>query len=170
MPTIDHIRAGPCLWSSVPLRAGLRSIWSCERSAWVHHVHPSLPRFSPPPPDFPLHPRHENPSYSSMQPEPKPEHTRGAAVGSPAESGTFARQRRRTSDNSTVGDMSIDWIVPESSTVSPRDVSRLSARASIRTTQTPKSATVVCGSIAEEVAEVAHGGKEHAMTRSARCG
>ena len=90
-----------------------------------------------------------------MQPKLKSEHTRGAPVESLAESGTFARQRRRTSDTSTVGDMSIDLVVPESSTVPPRPTERFKA---IRTGADQN------GSDTRECC--ARGGNEHAMTRS----
>jgi hypothetical protein len=62
-----------------------------------------------------------------------------------AESGAFARQQRtssrRTGGTNTVGDMSIDWIVPESSTT-PGRFQGIDA-APIRTTQTPTSAAAV---------------------------
>ena len=90
-----------------------------------------------------------------MQPEPKPEHMRGAPVESLAESGTFARQRRRSSDTSTVGDMSIDLVVPESSTVPPPHTECFKAI---------RSGADQNGSDTEECC--ARGGNEHAMTRS----
>ena len=90
-----------------------------------------------------------------MQPKLKSEHTRGAPVESLGESGTFARQRRRTSDTSTVGDMSIDLVVPESSTVPPPLTERFKA---IRTgaDQNDSDTRECC----------ARGDNEHAMTRS----
>jgi hypothetical protein len=110
---------------------------------------------TPPPPPPPREPF----IWPSTQPEPEPEpepvpvpEPAGVAVGSPPESGAIARQRstrsRRTGSTSTVGDMSIDWIVPESSTTPGRF--KGIGTAPIRMTQTPTSAAVVRSSVAIE--------------------
>ena len=92
---------------------------------------------------------------SSTQPEPEPVPVPGptnVAAGSPPQSGAIARQRstrsRRTGSTSTVGDMSIDWIVPESSTTPGRF--KGIGTAPIRVTQTPTSAAVVRTSVTIE--------------------
>ena len=84
-------------------------------------------------------------------PEPEPEPTTATAE-SPPVSGAIARQRsgrsRRTGSTSSFGDMSIDWIVPESSTTPGRF--KGIGTAPIRTTQTLTSASAVRSSVTVE--------------------
>ena len=79
---------------------------------------------------------------SELEPELEPEPT---SIAAESMAGAIARRRssrsRRTGSTSSFGDMSIDWIVPESSTTPGRFKGIGSAP--IRTTQTPTSAAAV---------------------------
>lgn len=89
--------------------------------------------------------------WPSTQPEPEPEPTTSEVTEIRPDSGVLGRQRSTRSrrvtgaSTSTVGDMSIDWIVPESSTRF-----RGIGSAPIRTTQASMSAAAVRSSVAIE--------------------
>ena len=144
-------------------------VWVRERSRIGPSRRSSLPPAVPPlPPDVSRSPTPtpqpaQDPFVGpSAQPElepgykpelePEPSTAMTAMAGSPPESGGIARQRsgrsRRTGSASSFGDMSIDWIVPESSSAPGRFKGIGSAP--IRTMQTPTSAAAVRSSVAVE--------------------
>ena len=142
---------------------------------------PPLP-YSPSPRTFPVRtrpsPHLENPSYSPLCSQCRC--LRVWRQDLRRSRGPIARQRstrsRRTGSTNTVSDMSIDWIVLESSTTPGRF--KGIGTAPIRTTQTATSAAVVRSSVAIERQEesprevgglgreeVARGGNGRACTR-----
>ena len=146
-------------------------VWVRERSRIGSSRRSSLPPAVPPlPPDVsrsptptptvqpardtlawpPTKPELEPASKPELEPEPSS--AMSAMAGSPPESGGITRQRsgrsRRTGSASSFGDMSIDWIVPESSSAPGRFKGIGSAP--IRTMQTPTSAAAVRSSVAVE--------------------
>ena len=160
-------RSGP------PDSESSRSSWSRERS----RIGPSRPT-SPPPAVPPLPPNvspttsmhtfmplHTPPSPSrepfispSSLPEPDPEPTTSVVAGIRPDSGVLGRQRstrsRRAISTSTVGDMSIDWIVPESSSTAATRFKGIGT-APIRMTHASMSAGAVRSSVAIERQESA---------------
>jgi hypothetical protein len=150
--------------SGSPESGGLRSSWSRERSRMGPLRRTSFPPAVPPlPPNVsrtsmhtstPLHtppsPSREPFIWPSTQPEPEP--TTSAVAEIRPDSGVLGRQRstrsRRAISSSTVGDMSIDWIVPEGSTA----VTRFKGvgTAPIRMTQTSMSAATGHNSVVLE--------------------
>jgi hypothetical protein len=152
--------------SGSPESEGSRSNWSRERSRIGRSRRTSFPPAVPPLPTnvsrTSLHtptPLHSPPSplrepfiWPSTQPEPEPEPTTSAVAGIRPDSGVLGRQRsarsRRAASTSTVGDMSIDWIMPESSIAATRF--RGIGTAPIRITQASISAAAVRSSVAIE--------------------
>jgi hypothetical protein len=152
--------------SSSPESEGSRSSWRRERSRIRPSRRTSFPPAMPPlPPNVsrtslhsprpllsPPSPLREPFIWPSTQPEPEPEPTTSAVAEIRPDSGALGRQRsarsRRGASTSTVGDMSIDWIVPESSIAAARF--RGIGTAPIRTTQASISAAAVRSSVAIE--------------------
>ncbi|KAF8477823.1 hypothetical protein DFH94DRAFT_694634 [Russula ochroleuca] len=159
LPRFTGGPSGPL--SGSPDSESPQSAWNREGSRTGPSRRSSLsPAVPPLPPDVSRTPTpqpvpREPFIWPPMQPEPEPVSVpvpTSVAAGSPPESGAIARQRstrsRRTGSTSTVGDMSIDWIVPESSTTPGRF--KGIGTAPIRMTQTPTSAAVVRSSVAIE--------------------
>jgi hypothetical protein len=113
-------------------------------------MHTSIPLYPPPPP-----PRE---SFISPSTRPEPEPTTSAVAGIRPDSGVLGRQRstrsRRATSTSTVGDMSIDWIVPEGSSTTSTRFKGIGT-APIRVTHASMSAAAVRSSVAVEHQESA---------------
>ena len=154
-----------------PESEGSRSSWRRERSrlgisrpiSSPPAVPPLPSRFSPASIDesmllYPPPPRRREPfTSSSTRPESEPEPTTSALAGIRPDSDVLGRQRstrsRRATSTSTVGDMSIDWIMPENSTAATRF--KGIGTAPIRTTHATMSAVTVRSSVAIEHQESA---------------
>lgn len=152
--------------SGSPESEGSRSRWSQERSGMAPSLRNSFkfpPAVPPPPPSVsrtsvhtprplptPPSPPREPFIWPLTQPEPEP--TTSAVAEIRPDSGVLVRQRsgrsRRAASTSTVGDMSIDWIVPESSNSTTRF--RGIGTAPIRMMQASISAAAVRSSVAIE--------------------
>ena len=153
--------------SGSPESDGSRSSWSRERSRVGQSRRISSPPAVPPlPPNlsptrsmhtlFPLPPPppSRGPFISpSTQPELELEPTNAAVAVVRPDSDVLGRQRstrsRRAISTSTVGDMSIDWIVPESSSTAATRFKGIGT-APIRTAHASMSAATVHSSVAIE--------------------
>jgi hypothetical protein len=152
--------------SGSPESEGSRLSWSRERSRVgtsrrTSSFPPAVPPFPPnvsrtsmhtlTPLHTPLSPPREPFIWPLTQPEPEPEPTTSAVAEIRPDSGVLGRQRsarsRRAASTSTVGDMSIDWIVP-----GPESSTRFRGigTAPIRLTQASISAADVRSSVAIE--------------------
>ena len=175
--------------SGHPESEGSRSSWSHVRSRTDPSRRTSFPPDVPPlPPNVsrtslhtltplptPLSPPREPFIWPSTQSEPEP--TTGAVAEAEIrpDSGVLGRQRsarsRRATSTSTVGDMSIDWIVPERSTAATRF--KGIGTAPIRVTQASMGAAGAHSSVAIEhqvslVGEIGSGGGGSRRERARR--
>lgn len=163
LPRFTGEPSGPRAGS--PASEGSRSSWSRERSRMPSR-RTSFPPAVPPLPanvsrspthtSIPLSPPREPLIWPSTQPapepEPEPEPTTSAVPEIRPDSGVLGRQRstrsRRATSASSFGDMSIDWIVPESGAAATRF--KGIGTAPIRTTQASMSAAATRSSVTIE--------------------
>lgn len=164
LPRLTGEPSGPRADS--PASEGSRSSWSRERSRMGPSRRTSFPPAVPPlPPNVfrsptntstPLSPPREPLIWPSTQPapetEPEPEPTTSAVPEIRPDSEVLGRQRstrsRRATSTSSFGDMSIDWIVPESSAAATRF--KGIGTAPIRTMQVSMSASAARSSVTIE--------------------
>jgi hypothetical protein len=148
--------------SGSPESEGSRSSWSRERSRMGPSRRASSPPVVPPlPPNispasmhmYPPSSSPRKPFIPSTRPEPELEPTTGTAAVIRPDSDVLGRQRstrsRRATSTSTVGDMSIDWIVPESGGSAATRFKGIGT-APIRMTHTSMSVATVRSSVAIE--------------------
>ena len=148
--------------SGSPESEGSRSSWSRERSRMGPSRRASSPPVVPPlPPNispasmhmYPPSSSPRKPFIPSTRPESEPEPTTGTAAVIRPDSDVLGRQRstrsRRATSTSTVGDMSIDWIMPESGGSAATRFKGIGT-APIRMTHTSMSVATVRSSVAIE--------------------
>jgi hypothetical protein len=176
LPRFTGEPSGPL--SSSLESGGSRTSWSRERSRMDPLRRTSFPPAVPPLPSHVF--RTSTPSLTPMPTplptprgtfiwpttQPEPGSTTSTVVEFRPDSGVLGRQRstrsRRPASTSTAGDISIDWIAPESSTAAARF--KGIGTAPIRTTQASMSAAAVRGSVTIESQELI--GEAQGVSRS----